>query len=91
MRRCSFTVLTITAFLMVSGSASGSILNFEAAVGANITFDGTADAFTFLSGAGQPDFRISTVINQTDPDTDGLTGNIQGTFTIGPITTNGGL
>jgi len=74
---------------MVSGSASGSILNFDAVTGADVIFNGSGDTFTFRPETGGPDFRISTVIGQTDPDTDGLTGNIQGTFTIGSISASG--
>src|SRR5262245_2819988 len=49
-----------------------------------IKFTGTGDTFEFIPTGG-PHFQITGVVGGTDPDTIGLEGTMDGTWTIGPI------
>jgi hypothetical protein len=92
-------MLTLMCFLGLifinAGSALALSLDFSASVGDGLTsskivFTGTGDTITFTQPVGG-NFNITSVTSGTDPDTQGLLGNISGTFTIGAITTVGSL
>jgi hypothetical protein len=81
--RKSLSVLVagcILVFAMV-GRAPATIVDFSNLSGANVTFAGSGDTFTFSPESVGYDFEI------TSPGTaKGLYGNIDGTFKIGTIT-----
>jgi hypothetical protein len=73
----------IVAMFSGAGNSFALTLNYSSVTGANISFDGTNDQFTFPN-TGKYDFQI------TGGDGAGainLYGNLDGTFTIGTITT----
>ena len=66
------------------GSALALTINFSSVAGATIAFDGTGD-FTFPPASPGYDFSVGSVDGGTGA-TVGLQGSIEGTFTIGAIT-----
>jgi hypothetical protein len=63
-------------------------LNFASVPGASVDFNGTNSTFTFVSSGGAG-FNIT--LSNMSGDSVGDTGTISGTFTIGAITTVGGV
>jgi hypothetical protein len=67
-------------------SAEASTLNFDSLPGATVNFFGNTNTLVFLPEGGGFDFQITSALGGfADPDTLGLTGNIEGVFTIGSI------
>jgi hypothetical protein len=73
--------------LWAAAGAHASTLNFDSLPNASVVFYGDTDTFTFLPEGSGYDFQISSAANAADADTVGLVGNIEGTFSIGPIST----
>jgi hypothetical protein len=65
-------------------------LDFANTSGAKLSFDGTSGTFSFLADPSGHEFTINNVTGGTG-DSLNLFGTISGTFTIGTITTSGGV
>lgn len=89
MKRLLFRVSLITALVVgvpAIGGATTISLDFSSNVGGAVSFGG--GNFTFDGGFHNTDANIDGV---TENSLIGLFGSIQGTFAIGPITTDAGL
>lgn len=71
--------------VLFAGNAFALSLDFANVVGASVKFTGTGNTFEFNPEGAGADFEITGGVGMTDGDTLGLSGNIEGTYTIGAI------
>ena len=75
-------------FLAFAAQNSHAIsLDFTSLIGAKIQFTGDTDTFQFVNNTSGNSFKIN--LSDGVGDSLGLSGNISGTFTIGPISIDG--
>ncbi|MEO6667703.1 MAG: hypothetical protein ABIO65_13165, partial [Nitrospiria bacterium] len=84
--KLALSVLTVALFLSVASNAMAISLNYASLTGSTVTFTGTGDTFVFNPESGGFDFAIGSVSDGTGSAV-GFNGRIEGTFTIGSITT----
>jgi hypothetical protein len=84
-------LLALAVVLAAPDRASAQIsINFDSVEDARIEFPGDS-TFSFTEGVGGFDFEVTSVVGVGPPTSVGLFGNIDGTYTIGAVTTVGPL